>query len=322
RELDFQPEALCEVVDVALRFVSTDGTGLQARPEEPGNHTLPPLPPSWATTTDHLRPARPRGTPVWEWRKQALPAVSFTPEQTVAGDRVHLHLAHPVVHRLLSRFLAQGFAAHDLSRVTAVTTRHTARTYVIAYARLSMFGAGATRLHDRVLSVVARGAEGELCVLNPTDDGHRIGEVSAWLKEALLAATPPAPELQARLVNRAASDYRELWPRLESESEAEVFKARRALDDRGASEAAMLARLITGHLQQLNDELGGKQQSLGQQSKAEQRQREAYRRYMHQRRETLQVEQRHEPRQLIESYQVATHRLEPLGLCYLVGGMP
>ena len=67
----------------------------------------------------------------------------------------HLHLSHPFVQRMLGRFLAQGWSAHDLARVTAVRNPYDGIARVIAFGRLSLFGAGATRLHDQLVSVAA-----------------------------------------------------------------------------------------------------------------------------------------------------------------------
>jgi hypothetical protein len=68
---------------------------------------------------------------------------------------VQLHLQHPLrAQRVLSsRFLApRATAAHDLSsRVTIVRKPpRTRMVRVIAFGRLSIFGPGATRLHDQL----------------------------------------------------------------------------------------------------------------------------------------------------------------------------
>lgn len=62
---------------------------------------------------------------------------------------LHRHLEHPLVQRVLSRVLSQGYSAHGLSRVSIVSSsdrEHFVR--VIAFARVSLFGRGATRWHD------------------------------------------------------------------------------------------------------------------------------------------------------------------------------
>jgi hypothetical protein len=42
--------------------------------------------------------------------------VVFKDPKEVNADRVHLHLEHPLVQRLLNRFLVRGFQGEELSR--------------------------------------------------------------------------------------------------------------------------------------------------------------------------------------------------------------
>jgi hypothetical protein len=81
--------------------------------------------------------------------------VCFEPPTRINSGVAHLHLSHPVVQRILGRFLAQGWSSHDLSRVTVVRNPHDGIARVIAFGRLSLFGAGATRLHDQLVSIAA-----------------------------------------------------------------------------------------------------------------------------------------------------------------------
>jgi hypothetical protein len=72
-----------------------------------------------------------------------------------------------LVQRVLSRFLAQGYGAHDLSRVSMVPSDRDHVVRVTAFARrVSLFGRGATRLHDALLSVAAQWLENR-------GEGHR-----------------------------------------------------------------------------------------------------------------------------------------------------
>ncbi len=58
---------------------------------------------------------------------------------------VQLHLKHPACS-LLTRFLAQGYSAHDLARVTVLRNAPDSVPRGIALGRLSIFGHAATRL--------------------------------------------------------------------------------------------------------------------------------------------------------------------------------
>ena len=73
--------------------------------------------PSWAATLDTLRAPRPTGSKLADWRREApIRPVVFEDEGVLTDATVHLHLEQRVAQRLLSRFRAQGFVHHDLSR--------------------------------------------------------------------------------------------------------------------------------------------------------------------------------------------------------------
>src|SRR5690606_4527239 len=120
----FSSDHLLDAVDVAPEPAGA-GPLLPAGSEGPagpasGAGRLPPLPESWTPALDILRPPRSRDEPLWEWRKKPPRPVIVDPPRQMTSELVQLHLEHPVIKRLLSRFLAQGFAASDLGRVTAV----------------------------------------------------------------------------------------------------------------------------------------------------------------------------------------------------------
>src|SRR5262249_21458370 len=148
----------------------------------------------------------------------------------------HLHLSHPFVQRILSRFLAQGFSAHDLSRVTAVKVPGT-QTIVLALARLSLFGPGAARLHDEILPVSAiRG-------------GKPLGRVKArehlQLFEKHLVTKAALPRaIENDLLATAAADFAALWPALEEDADARAHEAEAALGVRATRESTAMAELL------------------------------------------------------------------------------
>ena len=96
--------------------------------------------------------------------------VTFEPLETMHQEAEQLHLAHPFVKRLLDRFLAQGFGANDLSRTCGVVVPEATVARVIAYARLSLFGRGAARLHDEIISVAAPWSPGQAEAVAPYKD--------------------------------------------------------------------------------------------------------------------------------------------------------
>jgi hypothetical protein len=99
-----------------------------------------------------------------------LPASFFVDENLgKRGNRVHLQLEHPMVKRLLNRFLIRGFQSDALSRAAVLgTSDDTAKLIVLA--RLSLYCHGAARLHDEVLAVVAE--------WDPADPSRRLRKLS------------------------------------------------------------------------------------------------------------------------------------------------
>ena len=102
-----------------------------------------------------MRPPRGRKEDFSEWRQKPPRAVTFEPLETLTEEAEQLHLAHPLVRRILDRFVAQGYGAHDLSRVSAVVVPGENVARIVAYARLTFFGHGAARLHDELIAVAA-----------------------------------------------------------------------------------------------------------------------------------------------------------------------
>ena len=100
----------------------------------------------WGDVLDALRPARQPGQKLWEWRRETeLQPVVFKDPQEVNADRVHLHLEHPLVQRLLNRFLMRGFQTDEISRAAVVGT-HDDTAKLILLGRLSLYGHSAARL--------------------------------------------------------------------------------------------------------------------------------------------------------------------------------
>ena len=156
--MNFHPEHLRDAIDVGLEL---GGAG----PLEPNRRRFrnattlrigfQSCPIDWQRTLDKLRPPRERNEEFYDWRKKPPRPVVFHPPKVLTSTQVHLHLEHPFVKRVLSRFLAQGYGQHDLSRVTVLPVSETAQASVLAVGRLCLFGSGAGRLHDTLLYAAA-----------------------------------------------------------------------------------------------------------------------------------------------------------------------
>jgi hypothetical protein len=70
-------------------------------------------------------------------RSRVTLPVSFSRPPRLNSAVAQLHLSHPFVQRIMSRFLSQGFSTHDLSRVTALRNPHDDEVIVFAFGRLS-----------------------------------------------------------------------------------------------------------------------------------------------------------------------------------------
>jgi hypothetical protein len=322
--LEFAPALLRAALDVGLRWV---GAGpllpVPSPADEPDLRAfaLPALPESWESTLDSLRPPRGRDESFAEWRKRPPMPVVFDPPRKLSTPVMHLHLQHPFVQRILARFLAQGYSAHDLSRVTVLLNRHDAMPRVLAFGRLSLFGAGAARLHDQLVSVAAavRESDGARELRPFADTGDRR---SLELLEQLLVEPHTLdevdPRAQERLRRLAPAHFAALWRHIKDEADAVAHEAERLLKLRGEREAEELRRILKAQEDLARGTLH--QQLAFQFSEAEAAQREQLRqdrRHMEERLSALQQERETEPREIIASYQVLRRRLMPVGLIYL-----
>lgn len=319
RAVDYRSEHLRALVDLGLRLRDGDLTTGGLQPTGDG-HTfvLPPLDQSWSAIVDPMRrkelQRRRFGEP------PPVRPITFAPLDRLDAEHVQLHLGHPLVKRLLARFRAQGVAAHDLSRVTALRNPRDTSRRVVMFGRLSLFGHGATRLHEQLLAVAARVTP---TGLEPFGD---VGEQTTieWLEEALAhgpAALDAAPT-RRELAMRASQDSDRLWQQLEPLAREAQGKAAGLLATRAAQEADAMTELllrqrktIEATLHRANDA----QQALLL-AKAEQEERAQFerdRRFMEQRLGAIGGELQSEPQRIRTSYDVVLRRFEPVGLAYL-----
>lgn len=309
-----KPDLLRQTLDVALGLIGAPPLA----PLPGGTYELPALPESWQETLDTLRPHRGPDEAFWEWRRRPPLPISFEPAKTLREDRVHLHLEHPVVKRLLARFLAQGFSADDLSRVTALRDEGDARVHAVLFGRLSLFGQGATRLHDELLSVAARWVDGEA--------GEPLGEADeAKLVERLwrlfAEENPPAelPEkVKGRLTASVPAVFARLWPVLRDEADHLAHRAEQRLTSRGRTESSDLRTILEEQRKALQD-ASTRQLTFdfGDHEKEQQRQWENDRRAIEARLLSIDREIDTEPPQLEALFRVALRRLELVGLVFL-----
>jgi len=294
----------------------------------PDRYALPSLDarhgadPSWANTLDTLRTPPKDGKRNYQWRKESpIRPVVFDAPEGIDDDIVQLHLEHRVVQRLLGRFLAQGFIHHDLSRACLAQTKD-AIPRVILLGRLSLYGTGAVRLHDEILTVTARWTEPSIR-RGPVTPYAREAEAKTLdlLEDALRPNTDghiPEP-VKSRLLASIPRDIEELLPHLEKRGLEAKSDAEQRLTERGRVESESIHRVLEDQKRRVQAELGRKidaQLLLGF-NEEEKRQLESNRRYWQRWLENVEGDLKREPGRVRDFYKVISFRIEPIGLAYL-----
>lgn len=278
--------------------------------------------PTWAATLDTLRKPRERSERIWEWRRDApIRPVVFDDPGTVTDEVVHLHLEHPVVRRLLSRFSSQGFVHHDLSRACLSQTSDPIPR-VILLGRLALYGNGAARLHEEIIPVTARWRDASRSEALTPYARTAETETLRLLDDALTAHGDHSlnETIRQRLLQTVALDIQDLLPHLESRAKEYEQDARAALARRADAEAKAMREILDlqqAHLLAKVSAHDKNPQLLLGFSEEERRQKEYDRRHWDARLAELPRELETEPERIRGLYEVKARRVEPIGLVYL-----
>jgi len=275
---------------------------------------------SWADTLDTLRTPRERGQPFWEWRRQSIiRPVVFEDSGTMTEDVVHLHLEHPVVKRLLGRFIAQGFVHEDLSRACFAQTSD-AVPRVILLGRLCLYGSGAARLHEEVIAVAARWVDPERRKGPLTPYGREAeGNTLELLEKALTKGVQPNNQtILGKLQATGPNDVDDLLPHLESRGALLADEAAKRLSARGKDEAEKMRQILLAQQKRITKTAQENQQlTLLDYIEGEREQIRADRTHWGRRLTELERELATEPDRIRDVYDVKARRVEPVGLAYL-----
>ncbi|MEN9634675.1 MAG: hypothetical protein RL077_3079 [Verrucomicrobiota bacterium] len=278
----------------------------------------------WSATLDTLRQSAGPGQPLYEWRREPpLRPVVFTPPTGFDSDTVQMHLSHRVVQRLLGRFLSQGFVYHDLSRA-CLAQSDDAIPRVVLLGRLAVYGSGAARLHEELITVTARWIE-PADRKNPLTPYGRDAEAKtiSLLQESLKPGASTrtlAPAVLQRLQAAMARDMVELLPQLTIRGEAAQADAEKLLDERGRIESEAMRKTLDDQRRRvlLKYEATGDDQSvLPGFSDDERRQLSADRRRWQRWLTNVDGDLAREPQRIADFYRTRSYRLEPVGLAYL-----
>jgi hypothetical protein len=330
--IGLESEQLRDALSCSLELLGAEALSLAGSQNSgPTRYNFPDLDmrhgadPTWAATLDTLRVPPEDGNRNYHWRKQSpLRPVVFDAPEGIDDDVVQLHLSHRVVQRLLGRFITQGFIHHDLSRACLAQTSD-AIPRVVLIGRLSLYGPGAMRLHEEVLTVTARWTE-PASRRAPLSPYAREAEAKTLdlLEEALRPTSRRSvPEVvAARLRNSISRDIEELLPNLEKRGQDARQDAEAKLTERGRVESESLRKVLEDQKRRVEVELGRTEPAqlafeYRDHNDIERKQLESNRRYWQRWLANVEGDLLREPARVRDFYQITSFRIEPVGLAYL-----
>jgi len=284
--------------------------------------------PTWSATLDSLRTPPRNGKKDYKWRKDAkIRPVTFTPPETIDNEIVQLHLGHRISQRLLSRFLSQGFVYDDLSRACFAQADDQVPR-VVLLGRLGLYGPGASRLHEEVITITTRwippeerkGQKG----LTPYARDAEARTMQLLEKSMLKTDNQQSlPEdISSMLQASMHQDIKDLLVHLEERGGAAKEVAAQRLADRSRIESDAMVNILEAQkkrvLKTLKEHEDPNQPLLFNiEATEEKRQLEDNMRYWRKWLEGVDLELEREPARIKEFYEVKTSRIEPVGIVYL-----
>lgn len=279
---------------------------------------------SWSDTLDTLRESPDAGPRDFRWRKEKpIRPVVFTAPAGIDDSVVQLHLEHRLVKRLLGRFLAQGFVHDDLSRALLGQSAD-AIPRVILLGRLSLYGSGAVRLHQEILTVTAQWTDpasrkGTLTPYKRSAEQHTLTLLEDAMKPA--AGAGVADAVRQKLLAAMPRDIEELLVHLEARGEEHRADAESLLEKRATAESEALRTVLVDQKARIQKELAtadDPQKTFGGDfNDDEKRQRDLDRRAWQRFLDRVDDDIAREPGRIVDFYRVASYRIEPVGIAYL-----
>ncbi len=185
---------------------------------------------------------------------------------------------------------------------------------------MSLYGPGATRLHEEILTVTARWSEAGKRK-DPIAPYARDAEARTLelLEEALgPSGQRPLPEsLQRQLLESLPQDIEQLLPHLKARGEVARDEAAAALSVRGEEEASAMRKVLEDQRKRVLTELSREIQLDLLGGDQERRQYESNRRYWERWVSDVEDDLRKEPARIRTFYEVNSFRIEPVGIAYL-----
>jgi len=187
-------------------------------------------------------------------------------------------------------------------------------------ARLALYGPGARRLHEEIITVAApwRDSMREKNALMPFKD---VGEETTLrqLQDALQTGIAAGDAVSARIAPWVHQDVEDLKLHVETRADASRLRAVGQLHENGVREAEALQELLMRQLARIERErtTDDPRQLTFNLPQKEEQQRQADRRAWDHKIDRLRTELEKEPHKVRESYEVRAQRLDPIGLVYL-----
>ena len=274
---------------------------------------------AWFRAMDALRAPKPKDQDFYQWRASSpIRPVVFQSPKHIDEDVVHLHLEHRVVQRLLGRLRAQGFVHNDLARACVGQTDDAIRR-VALLGRISLYGPGASRLHDEIIAVTARwidpiARKGPLVPYAEDTEKLTLAALEKAFESARVRRVGEAVE--RKLQETAPEDVADLLPHLQARAGAVTAAATEVLGNRGRQEAKAMRRIIEDQRNRILAKKNEPQMALAF-DRMELQQLEEERKDWDKRLTAIDREVDEEPARILKAYEVQAHRVEPIGVVYL-----
>jgi hypothetical protein len=194
---------------------------------------------------------------------------------------------------------------------------------VVLLGRLCLYGAGAARLHEELISISARWV----------DPSQRKGPLKLYgreaelktldlLEEALLpkSSREVAAAVRKTLQTSGPQDVQQLLPHLEERGAQLAATAQAKLSERGEKEAQAMRGILEDQKKRVAatiEHYAKDDQGVLFPDIEEQRQLESNKRHWHKRLAAIDHELATEPDRIRDVYRVKAQRIEPIGLVYL-----
>jgi hypothetical protein len=330
RWINYSDSAFEQALSCSLKLAhcspltAIESAGDEALYHFPNLETGQGLDPTWGPTLDSLREPPRNGKFDHRWRSESpIRPVRFTAPDVIDETSVQLHLGHRIAKRLLSRFLSQGFIHHDISRACLGQSDDSVPR-VVLLGRLGLFGAGATRLHEEIITITARWDPPAKRGDSPLKAYAREAEARTIeiLENSLLSDQASlSSEIRAKLQASIEADVADLRPQLAARAEAAAKAARIKLADRAEIEAKAIEDILNAQKKRVKNQLDRADEDSDQLTFGftddEKRQLDRDRAYWRKWLETVDQDLIDEPARIRDFYQIEVDRIEPIGLVYL-----